>query len=80
MNIYTDPQELHTVSEKLKAGGLTPEKAELQMVPNQWVEVTDETVARKILNFMEALDDDQDVSEVASNFDISDELMEKLAD
>jgi len=29
---------------------------------------------------MEALDDDQDVSDVSSNFDISDELMAELSD
>ncbi|MBN2306553.1 YebC/PmpR family DNA-binding transcriptional regulator [Candidatus Peregrinibacteria bacterium] len=79
MHVYTKKQELHAVTEKLTTAGFKPEKAEIQMVPNQWVEVKDEATARKILNFMEALDDDQDVSDVASNFDISDELMSKLA-
>jgi len=79
IHIYTDPNELSTVSEKLKSAGIQAEKAEVQLVPNQWVEVKDESTARKILNFMEALDDDQDVSDVSSNFDISDELMTKIA-
>lgn len=79
MLVYTKPNELHAVTEKLKAAGLSPEKSDLRLVPNQWVKIEDEATARKVLNFMEALDDDEDVNEVASNFDISDELMEKLA-
>lgn len=79
MLIYTEPQELQTIAEKLSAAGFRPEKTEIQMIPNQWTEVKDEGMARKILNFMEALDDDQDVSDVAGNFDIPEKLMEKLS-
>lgn len=79
MEIYTRPTELHAVAEKLKAAGYPPDKSEIRLVPNQWIKIEDEATAKKVLNFMEALEDDQDVSEVTSNFDISDELMEKLA-
>ncbi|MBU0705772.1 YebC/PmpR family DNA-binding transcriptional regulator [Patescibacteria group bacterium] len=78
MHIYTDPHQLHAIDQKMKAAGYKPEKAEAQLVPNQTVKIEDESTARKILNFMEALDDDQDVSDVSGNFDISDEMMDNI--
>lgn len=39
----------------------------------------DETKAEQLLRFMEVLDDDDDVQNVYSNFDISDEVMAKLS-
>lgn len=77
--VYTSPTELNLVKEKMKAAGFEPETAELRLIPNQVVNVEDEATAKKILEFMDALDDDPDVSEVASNFDISDELMAKIS-
>jgi len=79
LEIYTQPTDLNAVATKLKAAGFEIEKAELILIPNQIVKIEDEETAKKILEFMEALDDDQDVSEVTSNFDISDELMEKIS-
>jgi len=42
------------------------------------IEVTDADDARKILRIMDALEDNDDVQDVFSNFDISDELMEAV--
>ena len=42
------------------------------------VHAEDEDTAKKIMNFIDAIEEDPDVSNVSSNFDISDELMEKL--
>lgn len=78
MQIYTAPNDLTTVSDNLKNSGFEAEQAEVLLVPNQTVNVEDEAVARKILDFIDAIEDDPDVSNVSSNFDISDELMEKL--
>jgi len=79
IHVYTAPTELSMVGEKLKAAGYDLEKSELALIPNQTVEVTDEATAQKVLDFVEALDDDMDVSNVSGNFDISEELMEKLS-
>jgi YebC/PmpR family DNA-binding regulatory protein len=79
MEIYCSPGDLSTLKEKLKEAGMEPENAEIRLIPNQTVKVEDESAAKKILDFMEALDEDMDVNNVAGNFDISDEVMEKLA-
>ena len=76
--IYTNPSELSEVVDKLKAAGFESEKAEVQLIPNQTVEVTDKETAQKIMDFVDALDEDMDVNNISSNFDISDELMSQL--
>ena len=48
------------------------------MVSSITIEVTDADDARKILRIMDALEDNDDVQDVYSNFDISDELMEAV--
>ena len=78
IEIYTAPNNLTSVSDNLKSAGFEADQAEVLLVPNQTVKVEDETTAKKILNFIDAIEDDPDVSNVSSNFDISDELMEKM--
>jgi transcriptional/translational regulatory protein YebC/TACO1 len=48
------------------------------MVASLSVEVTDRDDARKILRIIDAFEDNDDVQDVYSNFDISDELMEAV--
>lgn len=79
IHVYTAPTDLHTVTEAMKKAGYVTEKSQIELIPNQTIKVEDENAARKVMGFMEALDEDADVSEVSANFDISEELMEKIA-
>ena len=58
--------------------GSTVESADSTMVASLSVEVTDTDDARKILRIIDAFEDNDDVQDVYSNFDISDELMEAV--
>lgn len=78
VEIYTAPNDLSRVDEKLKGQGIEIENAEVLLVPNDVVKMEDEKSAKKVLDFMDALEEDLDVINVSSNFDIDDELMEKL--
>ncbi len=49
------------------------------MVAENLIEVTELKDAKAILRIIEALEDNDDVQDVFSNFDISDELMEEAA-
>ena len=49
------------------------------MVSSITIEVTDAGDARNILRIMDAFEDNDDVQDVYSNFDISDELMEAVS-
>lgn len=68
--IYTDPKELASVRDDLKARGMDVLGAELTYVPGNTIEVSEADTARKILHLMDVLDDLDDVTNVHSNFDI----------
>jgi YebC/PmpR family DNA-binding regulatory protein len=69
------PQDLAAVRDALTAAGMTPESAEMAMVPSTTVPVTAEGEVRRVLRLLEALDDDDDVQNVWSNFDTPDDVL-----
>jgi YebC/PmpR family DNA-binding regulatory protein len=73
------PHDLAAVREALEAAGMTPESAELAMVPSTSVPVAEEGEVRKVLRLLEALDDHDDVQNVWSNFDTTDEVLAAAA-
>lgn len=78
IEVYTDAKSLHEVKDALEKKGIKVESAEITYIPENEVKITDENKAKKVLKFMEALEDDDDVANVYSNFDIPEELMEKI--
>jgi len=72
LQVYTDPKQLAKVREAIKAAGLEVIEAELTYVPNTTLEITDATVAQKVMNLMDALDELDDVVATHTNFDIAD--------
>ena len=76
--ITCDPSMVYDVRDALQAAGFEIESAESTMVASQQIEVTDRDDARKILRIVDAFEDNEDVQDVYSNFDISDELMETV--
>ncbi len=59
----------------LEGLGLKVTSAELTLVPQNVVPVTDDAEAKKVLRLMDALDDHDDVQNVYANFDIADDLL-----
>lgn len=76
--VVTDPGELEKVRTALTDAGFPAETAEVSMEPTTKVEITDEREARQVLDFVERLEDLDDVQTVYANFDIPDALMEQL--
>lgn len=74
--IYTQPNKVEEVRDAL--GEDNVESAEVKQEPSQTIVVDDEGKAKTLLNLMEALDDLDDVVEVTSNFDIPEEILNKL--
>ena len=70
------PNHVYDLQTALVAAGIEVRSAESTMVSSIDVEVTDLVDVKKILRIMDALEDDDDVQDVFSNFDISDDLME----
>ncbi len=73
--VYTDPTSFSSVLDYLKKQEFIVESAEIIMKPTIFTEVTDKEKAEKVLNFIEKLEDRDDVQKVYANFDISDDLM-----
>jgi YebC/PmpR family DNA-binding regulatory protein len=76
--VLTDPSVVWDVKAALEASGLEVASAESTMISSVTVEVTDADDARKILRIMDALEDNDDVQDVFSNFDIAEALMEQV--
>ncbi len=76
--VHTDPQVYEAVKKAIEEAGISISQAKLDMVPQNLVEVTDPQVAEKILKLMDALEDNDDVQNVYANFDIPDEVLEKM--
>jgi YebC/PmpR family DNA-binding regulatory protein len=77
--VTSAPESLTGVREALEAAGFTAENAELTMVPKTTVEVADESTAKKILRLIDALEENDDVQDVYSNFDIPERVLETVA-
>ncbi len=77
--IQTAMADFNAVREAFEAAGLEMISAELNQVPQTTMEVVLET-ARKLLRFIELLEDNDDVQNVYSDADISDEIMAQLED
>ena len=73
--IYTTMADFTGVRDAFEAAGLEMLSAELEMVPQNLIAVDVETGA-KVMKFIEALEDNDDVQNVYTNADFPDELMD----
>jgi YebC/PmpR family DNA-binding regulatory protein len=72
--IICDPLVYTNVCDAIEAAGLTIEVRQITRIPKDTVDLDVET-ARSVLKLMDALDDHDDVQNVAANFNIPDEAM-----
>jgi YebC/PmpR family DNA-binding regulatory protein len=75
--IWTPAEELHGVATALEASLGEAETVKLAWKPNLTVDVA-EGDAQTLFKLIDALDDDDDVQTVWGNYEVSDEIMEKL--
>ena len=76
--ITCQPQDFDKVRTGLLANSVKIESGELSMIPKNTVRVEDSETARKILTLVEELEDNDDVQNVYSNFDIPDEILKQI--
>ena len=67
--VITDPDDFSAVREKLEEAGITMVSAEVTMIPQTWVELTDETAIKNLQKTLDLLDEDDDVQAVYHNWD-----------
>jgi YebC/PmpR family DNA-binding regulatory protein len=73
------PEALTAVREAIEAAGFAVDNAELTMIPKTTVEVDEENTAKKILRLIDTLEENDDVQDVYSNFDIPERVLETVA-
>lgn len=67
--ILTAEEDFDAVEKALKDEGIAMASAEVTMIPQNYVKVTDETVMKQINRILDLLDDDDDVQAVYHNWD-----------
>ena len=67
--VITDPNEFSVVREALEAAGVAMAQAEVTMIPQNYVELTDDEAIKKMNIIIDRLDEDEDVQQVYHNWD-----------
>jgi YebC/PmpR family DNA-binding regulatory protein len=75
--IITAPEDFEKVKEAIEKANIPVSSAEVTMLPKNYV-VLDEKAAEQTIRLVEALEDHDDVQNVYANFDIPDDVAEKL--
>ena len=68
--IYTAPNDFSAVREALEQQGLSFLSADVKMIPQNTVSITDEETAAKIEKLLDMLDDNDDVADVYHNAEL----------
>ncbi|AGW14431.1 YebC/PmpR family DNA-binding transcriptional regulator [Megalodesulfovibrio gigas] len=76
--VHSTPDTFDALQAAFEAAGMEAERAELSMVPQNTVAVDVES-GRKLMKLVDALDDNDDVSNVHVNFDLPEELLAEMA-
>jgi YebC/PmpR family DNA-binding regulatory protein len=76
--IYTAMEDFGMMQRKLEALKIEPESAGLQRIPRTFVKLGVEE-AKKVMKVIDLLEEDDDVSNVFHNLEMTDELMEELS-
>ena len=67
--IVTDPDSFEAVEKALKEAGILMASAEVTMIPQNYVSLTDEVAIKNLQRTLDLLDDDDDVQAVYHNWD-----------
>jgi len=76
--VLAPPEEYEGIGAALEAAGLEVLRSDVDKIPENHVEVDDPEIARKVQNLLDALDDHDDVSGVATNFAPTPEVAARL--
>lgn len=75
--VVTVPEDMNKVKTSLEAAGIPVSLAEITMLPKSYIAL-DEKSAEQMLRLVDALEDHDDVQNVYTNFDITDEVIAKV--
>ena len=79
ISVTTDLHTWTTARDTLKNAGHTIQEAGMKFVPLQEVNIKDLESAQRLMDLLEAIEEDEDVSDVHTNADISDDIAAQLS-
>ena len=79
IEVITEPSSFEMVRKAVEAAGVTIENAEVTMQPKQTVPVGEDKAAAAVLRLLEALEEEDDVQQVYANFDIPEDVLERIS-
>ena len=77
--IKCQPSEYSGVAKELEGKNLDIRTSAMDLIPQNKIIIDDVNKANQVIKFIDALEDDDDVQKVYSNFDISEEVMTQLS-
>ena len=79
-SVTTEPSMVFDVRQALEAAGFSIENADTPLVSENLVPIASAEEARKVLRIVEAFEDNDDVQDVYTNFDIAESVMNELVE
>lgn len=76
--VHTELSAFESVKQAFDDQELRYTMAEITMMPQNTVNIDDESVAVQVLKLMEAIEDADDVQKVYANFDIPDKILQRI--
>ncbi len=76
--VFTEPDDFEAVRDALTKAEIAMVDASVAMVPQTSVDVTEEKHAKNLIRLVETLEENDDVQDVHSNFDIPADILEKI--
>ncbi|TWU39228.1 YebC/PmpR family DNA-binding transcriptional regulator [Novipirellula artificiosorum] len=76
IQVTCDPDSYSSLLDAFQAAGLEPEMASISQIAQTMVEL-EGSVAKSVLRLLEALDDHDDVQNVSTNLDITDDMFDE---
>ncbi len=77
--ITCEPVAYEELKKTLEENEIPIEVAEISMVPQSTIDISDQHTAKKIISLMEAFEDHDDVQNTYANFDIPDEIIAQIS-
>ena len=76
--VLSEPSAYEAVLEALKSAGVTPASSGVSMIPQNYIKL-EGAQATQMIRLVEALEENDDVQNVHSNFDVDQKLLEEVA-
>jgi YebC/PmpR family DNA-binding regulatory protein len=77
--ITCDPTAYEGLKKAIEEKNIPIQSAEISMVPQNMIAISEADVARKIIRLMDAFDDQDDVQNAHANFDIPEEILAQVS-